>query len=83
MVQSNKDIVAQIISASITGDMVLATAYAHELPQYGLQVGLTNYAAGIFFGPTSWKTVNRIGATSVPFPWLADCEFVEYMVFFA
>ncbi|GKD21624.1 NAD(P)-binding domain-containing protein [Tanacetum coccineum] len=30
------------------GDMVLATAYARELPQYGLKVGLTNYAAGTF-----------------------------------
>jgi Ribosomal large subunit proteins 60S L5, and 50S L18 len=26
--------------------MVLAAAYAHELPHYGLEVGLTNYAAG-------------------------------------
>ncbi|KAG9138560.1 hypothetical protein Leryth_012895 [Lithospermum erythrorhizon] len=28
---TNKDIIAQIVSASITGDMVLASAYAHEL----------------------------------------------------
>lgn len=35
------------MSASIAGDMVLAAAYAHELPHYGLEVGLTNYAAGI------------------------------------
>jgi large subunit ribosomal protein L5e len=47
---SNKDIVAQIISASITGDMVLAAAYAHELPQYGLEVGLANYAAAYCTG---------------------------------
>lgn len=26
--------------------MILASAYAHELPRYGLEVGLTNYAAG-------------------------------------
>ncbi|KAL2547621.1 hypothetical protein Fot_09151 [Forsythia ovata] len=38
-------IIAQIVSASIAGDMVLAAAYAHELPRYGLEVGLTNYAA--------------------------------------
>ncbi|KAM7259435.1 hypothetical protein ACFE04_015176 [Oxalis oulophora] len=42
---SNKGIVAQITSASIAGDMVLAAAYSHELPQYGLEVGLANYAA--------------------------------------
>ncbi|THU54237.1 hypothetical protein C4D60_Mb10t22920 [Musa balbisiana] len=47
---SNKDICAQIISASIAGDLVLASAYAHELPRYGLEVGLTNYAAAYCTG---------------------------------
>ncbi|OVA05159.1 Ribosomal protein L18/L5 [Macleaya cordata] len=47
---TNKDIIAQIISASITGDMVMAAAYAHELPRYGLEVGLTNYAAAYCTG---------------------------------
>lgn len=47
---SNKDIVAQIVSATITGDMVLAAAYARELPRYGLEVGLTNYAAAYCTG---------------------------------
>ncbi|KAF2531086.1 hypothetical protein F2Q70_00030084 [Brassica cretica] len=47
---TNKDIVAQILSASIAGDIVKASAYAHELPQYGLTVGLTNYAAAYCTG---------------------------------
>ncbi|XP_078181939.1 large ribosomal subunit protein uL18-like [Carex rostrata] len=47
---TNKDITAQIISARITGDMVLAAAYSHELPHYGLEVGLTNYAAAYCTG---------------------------------
>ncbi|KAJ1381417.1 Ribosomal protein L5 eukaryotic/L18 archaeal [Sesbania bispinosa] len=47
---TNKDIIAQIISASIAGDIVLAAAYAHELPHYGLEVGLTNYAAAYCTG---------------------------------
>ncbi|KAJ4897545.1 60S ribosomal protein L5-1 [Raphanus sativus] len=47
---TNKDIVAQIVSASIAGDIVKASAYAHELPQYGLSVGLTNYAAAYCTG---------------------------------
>ncbi|MED6199125.1 60S ribosomal protein L5 [Stylosanthes scabra] len=47
---TNKDIVAQITSASIAGDIVLAGAYAHELPRYGLEVGLTNYAAAYCTG---------------------------------
>lgn len=47
---TNKDITAQIISASIAGDMVLAAAYSHEMPHYGLEVGLTNYAAAYCTG---------------------------------
>ncbi|CAL9197892.1 unnamed protein product [Musa hybrid cultivar] len=47
---TNKDIAAQIISASIAGDLVLASAYAHELPHYGLEAGLTNYAAAYCTG---------------------------------
>ncbi|PAN27085.1 hypothetical protein PAHAL_5G057900 [Panicum hallii] len=47
---TNKDITAQIVSASIAGDMVLAAAYSHELPRYGLEVGLTNYAAAYCTG---------------------------------
>nr|XP_016439554.1 PREDICTED: 60S ribosomal protein L5-like [Nicotiana tabacum] len=47
---TNKDIIAQIVSASIAGDMILASAYAHELPRYGLKVGLTNYAAAYCTG---------------------------------
>ncbi|CAN6444086.1 unnamed protein product [Victoria cruziana] len=47
---TNKDVTAQIVSASIAGDMVLAAAYSHELPRYGLEVGLTNYAAAYCTG---------------------------------
>ncbi|KAG2267918.1 hypothetical protein Bca52824_062473 [Brassica carinata] len=47
---TNKDITAQILSATITGDIVLASAYAHELPRYGLKAGLTNYAAAYCTG---------------------------------
>lgn len=45
---TNRDIVAQIVCAKLAGDVVLAAAYAHELPRYGLKIGLTNYAAGEF-----------------------------------
>ena len=43
---SNRDICAQVIYATIAGDKVVSSAYAHELPKYGLSVGLTNYSAG-------------------------------------
>ncbi|KAF3789958.1 60S ribosomal protein L5 [Nymphaea thermarum] len=48
--KTNKDVIAQITSASIAGDLVLAAAYSHELPRYGLEVGLTNYAAAYCTG---------------------------------
>ena len=43
---TNADIVTQIVYAKIVGDVVMTAAYAHELPRYGISVGLTNYAAG-------------------------------------
>eukprot|EP00301_Raphidiophrys_heterophryoidea_P009291 c1366_g1_i1.p1 GENE.c1366_g1_i1~~c1366_g1_i1.p1 ORF type:complete len:312 (-),score=84.91 c1366_g1_i1:75-962(-) len=42
---TNKDVICQIVYARIVGDFVMASAYSHELPRYGLPVGLTNYAA--------------------------------------
>lgn len=47
---SNKYIVAQIIYATLAGDVTMAAAYSHELPRYGLEVGLTNYAAAYCTG---------------------------------
>jgi len=42
---TNKDVIAQIAYAKIKGDVIMTAAYSHELPRYGLKVGLTNYAA--------------------------------------
>jgi large subunit ribosomal protein L5e len=42
---SNRDVTCQIVYASITGDVVVSAAYAHELKGYGMSVGLTNYSA--------------------------------------
>merc|ERR1711934_129920 len=47
---TNKDIVCQIVYAKIVGDIVMNSAYAHELPRYGLKVGLTNYSAAYCTG---------------------------------
>lgn len=37
---SNKDVTCQVVYAAIAGDVVVAAAYAHELPKYGLKVRL-------------------------------------------
>lgn len=47
---TNKDIVCQIAYARIQGDVIVCAAYAHELPRYGVKVGLTNYAAAYCTG---------------------------------
>jgi len=47
---SNKDIVCQIISSKIKGDFVFCSAYSHELKNYGLKLGLTNYPAAYCTG---------------------------------
>jgi len=42
---TNRDVIAQVVYSKIDGDIVRCSAYAHELPGFGLKVGLTNYAA--------------------------------------
>lgn len=47
---TNKDIICQVAYSKIEGDKVIAAAYSHELPKYGIKVGLTNYAAAYCTG---------------------------------
>ncbi|KAK7908666.1 60S ribosomal protein L5 [Apiospora marii] len=47
---TNRDIIMQIVTSEITGDKVFASAYAHELRAYGIEHGLTNWAAAYCTG---------------------------------
>jgi large subunit ribosomal protein L5e len=47
---SNRDIITQICYAKLDGDHVMAAAYSHELPRYGIKLGLTNFAAAYATG---------------------------------
>jgi len=47
---SNRDITCQIAYSRIEGDRIVCAAYSHELPKYGVKVGLTNYAASYCTG---------------------------------
>jgi large subunit ribosomal protein L5e len=47
---TNKDIICQIVYSEINNDKVLCAAYSHELPRYGIKLGLTNYAAAYATG---------------------------------
>eukprot|EP01088_Endostelium_zonatum_P001695 TRINITY_DN12051_c0_g1_i1.p1 TRINITY_DN12051_c0_g1~~TRINITY_DN12051_c0_g1_i1.p1 ORF type:complete len:320 (+),score=80.76 TRINITY_DN12051_c0_g1_i1:90-1049(+) len=47
---TNSDVICQIAYARLRGDIIMTAAYSHELPRYGLPVGLTNYAAAYATG---------------------------------
>jgi len=42
---TNKEVICQIIQPKIIGDHCITSAYSRELSRYGIEVGLTNYAA--------------------------------------
>jgi len=52
---TNKDIIVQIVYARLQGDFVLAAARSKELPRYGIDHGLTNWAAGKLFDITDTR----------------------------
>eukprot|EP01113_Clastostelium_recurvatum_P006777 TRINITY_DN130_c0_g1_i1.p1 TRINITY_DN130_c0_g1~~TRINITY_DN130_c0_g1_i1.p1 ORF type:complete len:308 (-),score=110.15 TRINITY_DN130_c0_g1_i1:72-968(-) len=47
---TNSDVITQVVHSKIVGDFVLSAAYAHELPKFGIPVGLTNYSAAYATG---------------------------------
>lgn len=47
---TNKDIIMQLVTSEIAGDKVFVAAYAHELKAYGIEHGLTNWAAAYATG---------------------------------
>jgi len=55
---SLRDITCQIFSADMTHDVCMVAAYSHELPKYGLKVGLTNYSAAYCTGLLLARRVN-------------------------
>eukprot|EP00467_Chlorarachnion_reptans_P019700 CAMPEP_0114513762 /NCGR_PEP_ID=MMETSP0109-20121206/15769_1 /TAXON_ID=29199 /ORGANISM="Chlorarachnion reptans, Strain CCCM449" /LENGTH=351 /DNA_ID=CAMNT_0001693709 /DNA_START=41 /DNA_END=1096 /DNA_ORIENTATION=+ len=55
---TNTDIVCQIFSSDLDHDNCIASAYAHELPRYGVKCGFTNYAAAYCTGLLLARRVN-------------------------
>jgi len=71
---SNKDISCQIAYAKIEGDVIIAAAYSHELPRYGVKVGLTNYAAAYCTGLlVARRVLKKLGLDSI----YAGCDEVD------
>jgi len=48
--KTNTKIIAQIVHATLTSDIVTCAAYSSELPRYGVKLGLKNYAAAYCTG---------------------------------
>ncbi|XP_078074996.1 large ribosomal subunit protein uL18A [Mustelus asterias] len=63
---TNRDIICQIAYAKIEGDIIVSAAYGHELPKYGIKVGLTNYAASYCTGLLlARRLLNKFGLDKV------------------
>ena len=67
----------QVAYARIQGDVMVAAAYSHELPRYGVKVGLTNYAAAYCTGLLLGRRVSRHGQCLVSQSW-SDLLHVEH-----
>jgi large subunit ribosomal protein L5e len=77
---SNRDITCQIAYARIEGDRIVCAAYAHELPNYGVKVGLTNYAAAYCTGLlVARRILNKLGLDSL-YSGCTDITGDEYSV---
>ncbi|KAL5342391.1 hypothetical protein BJX70DRAFT_386191 [Aspergillus crustosus] len=59
---TNRDIITQIVYSELTGDKVFSSAYSHELKAYGINNGLTNWAAAYATGLLlARRTLKKLG----------------------
>merc|ERR1711939_48626 len=79
---TNKDIICQVMSSKIAGDVCHTAAYSSELPRYGLSVGLTNYAAAYCVGLLCARRLLNKFKLDTKFPGTeeVDAEFDECYV---
>merc|ERR1711981_1301741 len=77
---SNKDITCQVVYSTLTHDVVIASAYASELPSFGLKFGLTNYAAAYCTGLLiARRVLTKLGLADT-YKGLAEASGEDYMV---
>jgi len=59
---TNRDIIVQIVYARLQGDFILTAARSSELPRYGVNHGLTNWAAAYATGLLcARRALNKLG----------------------
>lgn len=72
----------QIAYAKIEGDMIVCAAYSHELPKYGISVGLTNYAAAYCTGLLLARRVRTLSHPGSCLPHTCLFVIVKYQMCF-
>jgi len=75
---TNRDIIAQTIAADLTHDTVISCAYSHELPRYGVKIGLKNYAAAYCTGLLAARRINA--KFKLPYEGKVDVDGENYEV---
>jgi large subunit ribosomal protein L5e len=75
--RTNRDIIMQVVAADMDHDRVIACAYSHELPRYGVKAGLTNYAAAYCTGLLLARRVNKAFNLDYEGQTEVDGEFFE------
>lgn len=77
---SNRDITCQVAYSRIEGDQIVCAAYSHELPRYGVKVGLTNYAAAYCTGLLlARRLLKKLGLDTL-YPGQTEVNGEEYNV---
>merc|ERR1712157_206211 len=77
---SNKNITCQVVYSTLTHDVVVASAYSRELPTYGLNFGLTNYAAAYCTGLLiARRVLTKLGLADA-YKGLAEASGEDYLV---
>jgi len=77
---SNKNITCQVVYATLTHDVVMAAAYSKELPSYGLNFGLTNYAAAYCTGLLlARRVLSKLGLAEA-YKGLQEASGEDYLV---
>jgi len=70
---TNKDVIAQIASAELVGDRIHASAYAHQLKDFGLKVGFSNYAAAYATGLLCARRILTLKGLAEKYPGVEEC----------
>eukprot|EP01060_Flectonema_neradi_P019642 TRINITY_DN268_c0_g1_i1.p1 TRINITY_DN268_c0_g1~~TRINITY_DN268_c0_g1_i1.p1 ORF type:complete len:317 (+),score=79.32 TRINITY_DN268_c0_g1_i1:48-998(+) len=71
---SNRHVTCQIVSAELKGDRTHASAYSHELKDYGIKVGLSNYAACYATGLLCARRILTLKGLDKKYQGVKECD---------